>query len=288
MANNLELQAELNQLLEKGDKLLSKNTKHYQDQASIMANLIRAHQMLNDSLDPEKVESLAQSLEHVTQEAEKYGESVKHIRKFADVLDEVSKKGSLYEQAIGKAFETSKKALKDLEAPYKKLDTALSGLKDGFSFVAGSAKVFVSGLTTVGKVLGHLALSVIAFPFKVLSNLINASGSGGGNELAQQLEEIRKQFGYLDKTAGGTIVSLAKGMKGELANTGLSVYRIVGRLVDRLKEVFEYAKALGPVFDAAMQKIGNVEVLVAYNKGLGLTQEAQKAIATRAVASGSK
>lgn len=288
MANNLELQAELNELLEKGDKLLSKNTKHYQDQASIMANLIRAHQMLNNSLDPEKVESLAQSLEHVTEQAEKQGESIKHIRKFGDALDEASRKGSLYEQGMIKAFKASSAALKELELPFKKLDTALSGLKDGLSFVVGSAKLFASGITSIGKVLGHLALSVIAFPFKVLSNLINASGSGGDSGFRQQLEEVRKEFGYLNKTAGGETINMFKEMRGEIKDTGLSVYRVFGNMTERLKYVFDYLKGLGPLIDNFNFRIGDggAKALGAFNKGLGLTTEGQKAIATRSTATG--
>ena len=288
MANNLELQAELNELLEKGDKLLSKNTKHYQDQASIMANLIRAHQMLNNSLDPEKVESLAQSLEHVTEQAEKQGESIKHIRKFGDALEEASRKGSLYEQGMIKAFVSSRDALKELEAPFKKLDTALSGLKDGLSFVVGSAKLFASGITSIGKVLGHLALSVIAFPFKVLSNLINASGSGGDSGFRQQLEEVRKEFGYLNKTAGGETINMFKEMRGEIKYTGLSVYRVFGNMTERLKYVFDYLKGLGPLIDNFNFRIGEggAKALGAFNKGLGLTAEGQKAIATRSTATG--
>lgn len=288
MANNLELQAQLNELLEKGDKLLSKNTKHYQDQASIMANLIRAHQMLNNSLDPEKVESLAQSLEHVTEQAEKQGESVKHVRKFGDALDEASRKGSLYEQGMIKAFKASRKALKELEEPFKKLDTALSGLKDGLSFVVGSAKLFASGITSIGKVLGHLALSVIAFPFKVLSNLINASGSGGDSGFRQQLEEVRKEFGYLNKTAGGETINMFKEMRGQIKDTGLSVYRVFGNMTERLKYVFDYLKGLGPLIDNFNFRIGEggAKALGAFNKGLGLTAEGQKAIATRSTATG--
>lgn len=283
--NNLELQAELNELLEKGDKLLSRNTKHYQDQATVLANLVRAHQLMNNSLDPDKVESLAQALENVSTTAEKYTNSTENIKRFGKAIDEASKSSSLFKEATTYALHEVEHKLKKLNAPFKKVEEGLQGLKDGFSFVGNSAKIFGSGIITATKVLGHLALSILTFPFKILSNLINNVG-GGNNELAQMLEEIRKQFGYLRKTAGGAIIEMAKSMKGELANTGLSVYRIVGRLVDRLKEVFEYAKALGPVFDTAMHKIGNVEALIAYNKGLGLTQEAQKAIATRAVASG--
>ena len=98
--NNLELQAELNELLEKGDKLLSRNTKHYQDQATVLANLVRAHQLMNNSLDPDKVESLAQALENVSTTAEKYTNSTENIKRFGKAIDEASKSSSLFKTGL--------------------------------------------------------------------------------------------------------------------------------------------------------------------------------------------
>lgn len=167
---------------------------------------------------------------------------------------------------------------------------------------AGSLKGFLDGLKSsqkllgsigsmaksTGKVFGQFAASIITAPFKMLKGLIHMADQGGSNELQQALEDIRKEFGYLNKTAGGAVVSMSRSMKGELSNTGLSVYRIFGNLAERLKYFLEYAKNVGPAFDTIMHNIGvgGAEALGAYNKALGLTAEGQRAVAESAMAAG--
>ncbi len=280
MATNLELQKSLNDLLEEAATLLEAQTKQYQSQATIIAGMVRAQAVLNEAAGGDKFEQVAEALDKAAEAAEKYSSKEQQLKKIKEALDENES-----------SSEKLNKSLENLVSTMAEMSIAeqmLHGVANGFSFVANAAKGLISFGGSVVRTLGHLAASIIAFPFRLLQNLINASDQGGSNELAQQLEEIRREFGYLNKTAGGAIVSLGKGMQGQLANTGLSVYRVFGNLAQRLKFVFEYAKNLGPVFDALNFSLGQggAEALGAYNKALGLTAEGQKAIATRALASG--
>jgi methyl-accepting chemotaxis protein len=168
---------------------------------------------------------------------------------------------------------------------------ALTGFIQGVKLSLNLTRMLVGNAKTVASSIGHFAASVVTFPFKMLRGLIEMADTGGSNELAQELEEIRKQFGFLKREAGGAIIDLSRSMKGELANTGLSVYRIFGTLVGRLQYFREYATKLGPLFDGLLTgslKVGEggAEALGAYNKALGLTDEGLKAVASRAFSSG--
>lgn len=232
--------------------------------------------------------------------------AVQGAQQLTQVLQETAKEStsasgaqtSFYEEVKKQLRETGeetvllKKTFGNMLPITKKLSVGLSfwqGLKEGIGGVVALSRSMSSILFGASKVLGHLALSIISFPFSMLKSLIGMASMGGDNELARQLEEIRKEFGYLNKTAGGAVITLARSLKGELANTGLSTYRVFGNLVERLQYFFEYAKNLGETLDAAMRRINireDAEALGAFNKALGFTAEGQKAIVQTAIASG--
>lgn len=265
--NSIEQQTLLNTLLAEGSNLIAKNNTEYGNQQKIMNQIVENQKALANAMangyDPaaitaanDKLKELSTSMKTVGEYSNRSGIDVANfMRKFAKT------------SIIGQG---------------------LLGIANGFSLSGNAARVFVSGAISVGKVLTNLAYSVLSFPFKILQNLLDAANTSGSNELQQELENIRKEFGYLNKTAGGAIIGMSRAMKGELANTGLSTYRVFGRLVEKLQYFEEYAKALGPIFDSITTRIGHqgVEALGAFNKALGFTAEGQKAIAARALASG--
>lgn len=265
--NSVEQQTLLNGLLAEGANLIAKSNVEFNNQQKILDQIIENQRILANAIangyDPtsigianDKIKDLGKSMKNVGENAEKSNFNVQNfMRQFAKT------------SIIGQG---------------------LLGIANGFSLSGNAARAFISGAISVGKVLGNLAISVLSFPFKILQDLLDSANTSGSTELQQELENIRKEFGYLNKTAGGAIISMSRAMRGELANTGLSTYRVFGRLVERLQYFEEYAKALGPVFDSITTRIGEqgVEALGAFNKALGFTAEGQKAIATRALATG--
>lgn len=282
MATSVELQQELNELMAQASSEIERQNKLYRSQAEILGEITKALKNFPSFKDKTKeLDETADALKRVSQ-------SASHIDQAQDMFNSVT-------EAVEDSSLATQEMGTDLEGVVEKgqklavLASVASVAAEGLRFTANAARGLVGFAAEAIGALGKLALSVIGFPFKVLSGLIHMADSGGGsNELQQSLEDIRKEFGYLDKTAGGAIVSLSRSMGGELANTGLSVNRVFGNLADRLKYVAEYAKALGPVFDTMATRLGEggVEALGAYNKALGLTAEAQKGIAARAMASG--
>lgn len=281
MATNLDLQQQLNQLLVEQNKLLETSAKLAKDQVTLTTQLVATMQKANYKDVARDIEDTNAAVGRANETAKNFGSTNQ------DVFDRVNA-----------AMQEAKKKEEELEKGFTNLwgvikkgsvaASAIDGFVQGLRFTGNMLKTVTSGAMGLVGSLGHLAASIISIPFKMLSGLINMSDQGGGSsELQQALEDIRKEFGSLKETSGAAIVSMARSMKGELAQTGLRVGRIFGSLAERLKAMQEYAHNLGPLFAAlAPQFMKNAEAIGAYYKGLGLTDEAQKAVAARSFALG--
>ena len=123
---------------------------------------------------------------------------------------------------------------------------AIDGFAQGLRFTANMLHTAKDAGMGLVETMSNLAASIVAIPFKMLSGLINMADAGGGDTgLRQALEDIRKEFGALHATSGKAIIAMARSMKGELAQTGLSTYRIFGNLAEKLKTMQEYAHSVG-------------------------------------------
>ena len=281
MATNIDIQQQLNDLLEQQSKIMEAQAKMMKSQISLAQDLVDSLSKINYKGVAEDVTATQDAIDKAQASTSKLG----------------STNQSVYEQVKDSVTEATKNLLGFNE---QTLDSIEKLGKLGF--VAGSAMTgFIAGLKFTGNAMrtvaslgqgmlgfmGDLAASIIAIPFKMLSGLISMADTGGSNELAQALEDIRKEFGALHTTAGKAIIDISRSMKGELANSGLSVYRVMGNLAERLKAVAEWAKQLGPLFEVlAPQLIKNSEAFAAYNKGLGLSEAGLKALGARAFATG--
>lgn len=241
----------------------------------------------------ESIASVASNSSNAVDHLQKTQESIEKAAAAAEKLGN-SKNMAMLADSTGRAGSESKTLEKNLRSVIKTAPQvgAFAGMWEGFtSGIQGSAQalgILGSMASNTLGTIGQLAVGIISFPFKILSGIIDFASKGGGDSgLRQALEDIRKEFGSLKKTSGGAIVTIARNMKGELANTGLSTYRVFGNLAEKLKAVAEYAKNLGPLFGVLSgQFVKNGEALGAYFKGLGLTETGQKAVANRAYALG--
>ena len=166
--------------------------------------------------------------------------------------------------------------------------SALSGLATGFSNLRG---LLGSGLNLFGKAskaIFNMGRSVLTFPFKMMNVLFNMSTQGGSTELAEAIQGVVKEFGNLQSVSSHAIVSTAKEMKGFNA-TGVSAFSIFGNVAQRMKLMTELATSMGPLFaQNAKEFEENGGALLAFQKGMALSNEAMGAIATKAAGSGKK
>lgn len=279
--DNIKIAEQLKKLQEDILSSLEAQTKTQKNQLEIAQELVKTASEFSSNSDQtvDRLQKTRESLEKAAEAAERLS-SRNRVADFSKELEKASKKSG--------SLKDSLKTISKTMPAFGAFVGLWSGFAEGITASANALKLFGSFSMNALEALGQLAIGIISFPFKLLSNLINfASGMGGDNSLRQALEDIRKEFGDLSKASSAAIIGMARNMKGELANTGLSIYRTFGMLAERLKTIAEYAKNLGPLFAVlAGQFVKNAEVVGAYFKALGLTEEGQKAVATRALALG--
>ncbi len=168
------------------------------------------------------------------------------------------------------------------------LGAAWSGLKQGFSNLMALGKGAIGFFKTLGSAVVNIGASIAAIPFKIFKGLVDmaAKNANAMNELAQEIEHVRKDFGDLKGPGAGAILATEKSLKG-FSDTGLSAWRVFGNLAERLKTIHELAVAMGPTFSVLEKEFrDNGGAILAFQKGLGISNEEMKGISERAIAMG--
>jgi hypothetical protein len=183
------------------------------------------------------------------------------------------------------------KAAKTLNSKYTPAVTAaagaLTGLRQGFKNVSALMKGGASIFSSVVDSLWQVGKAIIAIPFGMLKSLTDMAQNGmGGNELAAAMEKVREEFGAFSSVSSSAIISTSKEMKG-FSDTGLSAWRVFGNLAQVMEKVTAVAKAMGPQFAANAEEFKkNGGALLAYQKGLGIADDAMAGIAVRGASMG--
>lgn len=282
MATNIEITAQLN-------KLLSEQNQMYLAQAKIQKGQLAIMQAMAEAMGSVDVSKMNDSMSALTDQINAADEALNKMN------DTGQKAGT---QAAAQMSEAKLRTLELAEAAEKAAEkterlaiasAAMEGATKGFQLTFNILGSIVGILGTAARGVGQFAMAVLRFPIGIWNFLFEkATSGGGGGELRQTLENIRKEFGDLNKNASAAIIGMAKSMKGTLAETGISVYKTFGNLAERLKYVAELAKALGPIFTDVFQRglIKSIEAVGAFQKGLGLSNEQMKTIARQSVISG--
>lgn len=162
--------------------------------------------------------------------------------------------------------------------------------------VTGYLRIMASTLTSVLRISGNLATSLIAFPFQVARGFarVGQELSNITKELREGIEEIRGEFGSLNEDIGRTIeLGIIQFERGEsvLRAAGLDTVAMFGRWEEadrnRQRAAMEMIQSMGRLATRFSEDIRqNVVQLTVYQRGLGLTAEAMQAFAIQADASG--
>lgn len=279
MASNIDTTAELNKLLQKQNELYLTQAKIMRGQMAMMKQMVEMFQQLNPQELTQGWNEFGGAMEGAGEAVESSMSSGQQI--LAGMTEEVQE-GTSSIGGMSKMLKKMGKGMMALSGPAMLITT----ISRGFEVAASMATGFTSILFSVAEGMKNVAVAIITMPFKMLSGLINEVHSGS-SELRQALEDIRKEFGDLRTGASKSIIDIARGMRGELAETGLRTYRIFGNLAERLKTIAEYAKQLGPLFNNLSHSlVANGEAFGAYVKGLGLTEEGMKGIGRMALITG--
>ena len=280
MASNIDTTIELNKLLVQQNQLYADQAKLMKGQMAMMRQMA---EMLRQ-LDPSALAGGWGEMSDAMSAAEEgMASAAGSGQQNLGAMNEVLEDGITHTKAMGKSLKAMGKGLMAIAGPAAIIETLGRALSIASSFGMG----LVSTMMTVAESIGNVAISILTAPFKMLSSLMENVGSGG-SELRQNLENIRKAFGDLHTGASKAIIDISRSMKGQLAATGLTTYRIFGNLAERLATITEYATQLGAMFNNLRDSlVANSEAFGAYVKGLGLTENGMKGVGRLALSTGS-
>lgn len=282
MASNIEITAQLNKMIAEQNQLYLNQAKIQKGQLAIMQAMAEAMGNVDVTAMNDSLKAVTEQINAAEEAAKKMGQTTQSsasstVASQAKVKNEINNVADALENAANQADN------------FAIAGAAIEGATRGFQFTFNIITSLVSVLGQAARGVGQFAMSVLRFPFSIWNFLFEkATSGGGGGGLREALEAIRKEFGDLSKSSSKAIIDMAKSMKGELANTGLSVYRTFGNLAERLKTITELAKALGPLFINVVQRglIKSAEATLAFQKGLGLSNEQMKTLARTAIIRG--
>lgn len=176
------------------------------------------------------------------------------------------------------------KEIKNTRTSVLALGGAIGGLGIGFTMAklalmgfGGILKsVFVGGRAIVGAFTRTIG-AFFGFFYDILKE------SGGGGQLFEVLQEMRKEFGGLEDYTNQAIFSIADNLRQlprRLKDVGIT-------LADVLKNALEYAKILGPLFMKFVRE-DFTPATVLFVKGMGMSDDAFRAFVQSARSNGQR
>lgn len=286
MATSFETEAEL-------QKLYQDRVKLFEQMTQSSKSLLALHQQIAKIMGEVDPNTLSDGYENLDEKVKEVAESLSEAGDasedtFSKLALGLGEAESMTTKLSKRMIEFSKNAMK-VSVPIAAFNGFVKGLKLSYNAMGSLVNV----TKNVAASVGHFALSVISFPFKMLQGLLSMAQQGGGdNGLRQELENIRKEFGDLRKNASAAIIDIARSMRGPLAETGLRARRIFGNLTEALQFFHKVATNLGPMFNLIRDQLtasaDEAQRFGAYLKGLGIqdSPEAQKGLARLAITTG--
>lgn len=272
------------------NKLLAEQAKIYEQQQNSLKNQLQLSRQLMETIRGLNLDNMSNSLENMNTA----------VRDGADAMEELTQSEQTMKAVGAAVFETSE-SFEQLEKTsagfFKKVlkfapaVAAIEGFGSGLKF-STNAMMGLFGVTNslIGSFF-NLSAAIISAPFKMLGTLMDMA-QGYNIELQQAMEDVRKEFGALSSNEGEAVIKSFRNLNhfgGQLAETGLSVYRTMGNMAEALRRVNEMASALGPTFSSFTNEFMGPEAVArlhAYQKGLGLTDEAFRAMGEEALRQG--
>jgi hypothetical protein len=250
-------------------------------------------------------DAMARSMERVESSYDNQIATVEKLTQAIEALrgQDLSQLNSTKFNNVQKELTTTEKEVKSLTGRIKDMGSAMAKKLPAATIIGAAAVTgFGQGIRNVialGKGLSgffasfidgavNIAASIIAIPFKMFSALVDmaAQAGGGTNELAVALEKLREQMGDLKGPGTSAVLGAANALKG-FSDTGLSAFKVFGTLAERIELVTRVAVAMGATFGVLTQEFkDNGGALLAFQKGLGVSDEGMKAIGDTAIRMG--
>lgn len=288
-------------LLELARETLKVN-REQSDEFSKQLAIIQQLREVIDGMKKSGFDDLKASVKELGEEQQKAAEEGKSFQKMFNELNDEVKEGAKNNAAFMDATKKLADELRDNSRLMSGASKKMKELGDSTSFVSGMWARFTNLLSFGGDILeglGKAFVTIIEYTFKLGVALVNVaisafkdfmeyaqSSAELGYALATAIEKVRQNFGDLGGNAAKAVTTAGKSMAG-FAETGLSAFQVFGSRADQMNAMNEMAMALGGTFfklTDEVEKSGGA--MLGFQKGLGLSNEAMKGIASSAIVAG--
>lgn len=271
LSKQLEITTKLAAMVERMAKASERVGESYESQISLIEKLQTVINSVDTSKSTQQVEALnSAKLDKLKKNVEETTDSLSGMgKKLADAAKTMSDKFPLGAAAAA---------------------GGVAGFYQGLKNLVGISKGALGFVLGLGDALLNVGMSILSIPLKIFSGLVDmaANAEGGSNELAQAIENLRKEFGALGGPTPKTIMDMSQSLKG-FNETGLNAFRVFGNLAERIEAFTKLAVAMGATFQSNLKEFkDNGGAILAYQKGLGIADEEMKAFGANAVARGTK
>lgn len=277
LTEQLNIATKLGAVIERMASTLDKIEKSYANQVDIVTKLTAAMKEMSPA-------RLAQETDKLTQSAKLSSQATETLaKKTAQGADSMK---SLGDRAVATARSLSSKFPKSVVIA----TAAISGFVQGVKNIVGLSKSVLGFATSLASSMFNIGLAIATIPIKIFTRLVDlaANADTGSNELLQALENLRKEMGNLSTAGAQAVIQTSKTLQG-FSDTGLSTWKVFGTLAERLEYVTKVAVAMGATFGQLKGEfIANGGAILAFQKGLGITEENMKAVGDRALTEGKR
>lgn len=268
--SNLDLAIQLAAVLTEITNKLQEQTEIYRRHAQLVEAICKGQECANE-LDPSKLKEITDGLRQAREQTEKFGSKTEEA---------VALQGLL-----GEAVEKTAAWAKKLSVPQE----FLNGFKAGFNLSTNMlSSIMRLGGTALG-LLKNIGMILLSVPGRLLD--LFQQGSGGADEYAQALEEVRKEFGDLSVGTSAAIKGMTESIKN-FSESGLAFSKVYGYgragMAAFLRENLELAKGMGSgLFKRLAASIGeNSREFTIMRKAMALSAEGLKSMVIAAEGSG--
>jgi hypothetical protein len=282
-AGQLDIQNQINNVLKNRTAILKNQSKFLSAQTQIAIELCSALECSDLDGMQDRLGEIQSGLSEAAEEARNLESSTQAASSSINSMaDGGAKKGGL----LSKVF-----------SPMGGMFAGLGvGMMSAFKGATNMVGGFLKSAGRITGIVGNIGKSLIMLPFSLLNNLTSfaAGAAGGVSALRTATEELKETFGSMNSNEGQQVMQGFKNMRKQtqsLGGSGIRMSRIFGPGMDglgaALKAVGEQMSDLGPMmsqFGDEVQK--NAGVFEVYRRGLGLTGDNFKSLASLAQTTG--
>lgn len=272
-SDNLRIQQQINAAIAERGKLLSSQTSIISDQVELAVSFCKAMKCEDIDKISDRITEIRAGLESAGRAAQDSSGKIDSLSAGLGDASERADRLSSSTMDVKGAMDSAKKSAGSFAST---LGSGLSSARDVMDGIGSAA-------LSVGESIFNIGAAVLAIPLKVFDMMLGKAAelANASQEISRAQEDVRKQFGDIQKgfakevVAGGA--SIAKG----LAEAGTSVSAVFGMgpegTAASIRASLEMATALG----AAVNLLGKdfreaAGRLFVFQRGLGLSDEDMK------------